>query len=252
MVQAGNASQRVGGTSGTGENDKGMIIVEKRDSVGKLDSNDVFRRMESMEMHYWVDGVYKGTVESDLKASDCSTVTRRLFKKTCTLPGRISTIQVTRQTIPVACGIEIPLKDNSFVKGSIVAGLRLIAKNDKDIPFYLNNENVVECREENQDVRRLFGDEFTKQYGNWVEDSTQGVGRKYDSVIDVLGEIRNVVKAKIASDDYFRSLYITVVSVNMRFDETTLDRLKRELREREYENILEEGDVVALYELPDM
>ena len=252
MVQSGNASQRTGGTSGTGENDKGMIIVEKRDSVGKLDSNDIFRRMESMEMHYWVDGVYKGVKESDLKATDCASVKKKLFKKTFELPGRISTIQVTRQTIPVACGIEIPLKDNSFVKGSVVAGLRLIAQNDRDIPFYLNNENVVECREENQDVRRLYGDGFTKQYGTWVEDSTQGVGRKYDSVIDVIGELKNVVKSKIASDDYFRSLYITVVSVNLRFEETTLDRLKRELREKEYENILEESDVLSLYELPDM
>ena len=252
MVQAGSAAQASGGTSGTGENDKGMIIVERRDSVGKLDADDIFRRMESMEMHYWVDGVYRGVMESDLRVSDCSIVKKKLFKKTYELPGRISTIQVTRQTIPVACGIEIPLKDSTFVKGSIIAGLRLIAHNDKDIPFYLNNENVVECREENQDVKRLFGDGFSRQYGTWVEDSTQTIGRKYSSVIDVIAELKNVVKSRIASDDYFRSLYITVVSVNLRFEATTLDRFKREMMEKKYEEALEEGDMIALYDLETM
>ena len=249
MVKGGNAVQRAGGTSGTGENDRGMIIVEKRDSVGKLDASDVFRRMETMEMHYWVDGVYQGVKESDLKATDCGTVKKKLFKKEIILPGRISTIQVTRQTIPVACGIEIPLKDSTFVKGSIVAGLRLIARNDRDIPFYLNNENVVDFREENQDVKVLYGDGFTKQYGTWVEDSTQGIGRKYDSVIDVIQELKNVVKSNIASDDYFRSLYITVVSANLRFEETTLDRLKRELSEAKYDDILDDRDTFELYDL---
>ena len=251
MVQAGNASQYSGGTSGTGENDSGMIIVEERNSIGKLDSRDVFTRMPSMEMHYWVDGVYKGITEADLKAMDCAVIHKRLFKKTYELPDRISTIQITRQTIPVACGIEIPLKDDTFVKGSIIAGLRLIARNNKDIPFYLNNENVKVCREENQDVKRLYGDGFTKQYGTWVEDSTQAVGRKFDSVIDVLEELKGVLKSKIANDDYFRSLYITVVSVNLRFEATTLDRLKREITEKNYESILEDGDIVELYEFQD-
>ena len=247
MVQAGNAGQRNGSTSGTGENDQGMVIVEKRDSVGKLDSDDVFKRMESMEMHYWVDGVYKGTVESDLRASDLGTVHKKLFKKTVELPGRISTIQVTRQTIPVACGIEIPLKDSTFVKGSIVAGLRLIARDNRDIPFYLNNENVRSFREENQDVKVIYGDGFSRQYGEWVEDATQGIGRRFDSVIDVLDELRNVVKSRIASDDYFKSLYITVVSVNLRFEETTLDRLKREMSERRYDAMLNDGDTFELF-----
>ena len=228
-----------------------MVIVEKRDSVGKLDPEDVFMRKESMEMHYWVDGVYKGTNESDLRAIDCGTVQKKLFKKTIMMPGRISTIQVTRQTIPVACGIEIPLKDSTFVKGSIIAGLKLIARNDKDIPFYLNNENVVESRDGNQDVKILYGDGFTKQYGTWVENSTQSIGRKYNSVIDVIQELKNVVKSQISSDDYFRSLYITVVSVDLRFEETTLDRLKRELSETKYENILEGDDAFELYELDE-
>lgn len=249
MVQGGNANQRTGGTSGTGENDRGMVIVEKRDSIGKLDSSDVFMRKESMEMHYWVDGVYKGTKDSDLKATDCAIVHKKLFKKTIELPGRISTIQVTRQTIPVACGIEIPLKDSTFVKGSIVAGLKLIARDDKDIPFYLNNENVVDFREENQDVKVLYGDGFTKQYGTWVEDSTQSIGRKYDSVIDVIQELRKIVKSNLASDDYFRSLYITVVSANLRFEETTLDRLKREINESDYKSILAGDDTFDLYDL---
>ena len=225
-----------------------MIIVEKRESIGRLEERDTFRRMESMEMHYWVDGVYKGTIESDLKAVDCSTTEKKMFKKKTIFPGRISTIQVTRQTIPVACGIEIPLKDNTFVKGSIVAGLKLIARDNKDIPFYLNNENVVSSREVNQDVMRLYGDGFCKQYGTWVENSTQGIGRKYDTVIDVLEELKNVVKTKIASDDYFKSLYITVVSVDLRFEETTLDRLKREMSERHYDAMLDNNDTIAIYE----
>ena len=247
MVQAGNSGQRDGSTSGTGENDQGMVIVEKRDSVGKLDSDDVFKRMESMEMHYWVDGVYKGTVESDLKATDVGTIHKKLFKKTIELPGRISTIQVTRQTIPVACGIEIPLKDNTFVKGSVVAGLRLIARDNRDIPFYLNNENVKSFREGNQDVKVIYGDGFSRQYGNWVENATQSLGRKFDSVIDVMDELRNVVKSRIASDDYFKSLYITIVSVDLRFEETTLDRLKREIAERKYDAALQNGDTFELY-----
>ena len=92
MVEAGNVSQRSGGTSGTGENDSGMIIVEERKSIGKLDPRDVFTRMASMEMHYWVDGVYKGICDSDLKATDCATIhkLRLLLEESLVDSGTVS------------------------------------------------------------------------------------------------------------------------------------------------------------------